>query len=247
MLDSRTASIASLTPYRVAGQTRAAGAQVAVYEADLSDTAAIPALAAAVIAAHQDIRLLVNNAGVALGGLFEQLDAADFSWLMRINFDAPVAMTRAFLPVLKRAPAAQIVNISSIFGVIAPAGQSAYSASKFAVRGFSEALRHELAMLGSTVGVTVVHPGGVDTSIAANARIAKSMSEEQRNVQKKTWQDVPKLSPDAAADIILDAIERRLPRVLVGKDARQAELVQRLFPVTYWKKIARKLMPARTH
>jgi len=112
--------------------------------------------------------VLVNNAGVALGGTFKQVPPENFEWMFGINFWGVVHMTRAFLPVLRRAGTAQIVNLSSIFGIVAPAGQVAYSASKFAVRGFSEALRHELE--GSPIGVTVVHPGGVRTSVDASAR-----------------------------------------------------------------------------
>ena len=111
---------------------------------DVADHAAVAALPAAVLAQHGRVTALVNNAGVALGGLFEQVDADDFDWLMDINFGATVRLTRAFLPLLAREGAAQLVNVSSIFGIIAPPGQTAYAASKFAVRGFSESLRHEL-------------------------------------------------------------------------------------------------------
>ena len=127
-----------------AAQARAAGVTVSTHAMDVADHAAVAALPAAVLAQHGRVTALVNNAGVALGGLFEQVDAGDFDWLMDINFGATVRLTRAFLPVLAREGAAQLVNVSSIFGIIAPPGQTAYAASKFAVRGFSESLRHEL-------------------------------------------------------------------------------------------------------
>jgi len=127
---------------------------------DLAQPDAAVLLHAAVIAAHGRASILINNAGVALGGSFAQVPEADFDWLMSINFGAVVRLTREFLPTLARERAAQIVNISSIFGIVAPPGQTAYCASKFAVRGFSESLRHELRMAAWPVGVTLVHPGG---------------------------------------------------------------------------------------
>ena len=138
------------------------------------------ALPARVRAAHGRADLLINNAGVALAGTFDQVSESDFDWLMEINFHAVVRMTRAFLPQLRASDDARIVNVSSVFGLISPPGQCAYCASKFAVRGFSNSLRHELA--GTRVGVSVVHPGGVATAIARNARAAQAMrrTEEMR-------------------------------------------------------------------
>jgi short-subunit dehydrogenase len=208
---------------------------------DVADHAAVAALPAAVLERHGRVSVLVNNAGVALGGLFEQVAAEDFDWLMNINFGATVRLTRAFLPVLAREPAAQLVNVSSIFGIIAPPGQTAYAASKFAVRGFSESLRHELEMTGSPVGVTIVHPGGVRTSISENARLSKGLDAAEVDRERANWRSLLALAPDQAAETIAHAIERRDPRVLVGNDAKGAALVQRLFPVTYWKHVARDI------
>ena len=143
--------------------------------------------------------------------------------------------------VLARESAAQLVNVSSIFGIIAPPGQTAYAASKFAVRGFSESLRHELATTGSPVGVTLVHPGGVRTAISENARLAKGLDAGQVARERANWRSLLALDPASAAEQIARAIERRAPRVLVGKDARAAALVQRLFPVSYWKHVARDI------
>ncbi len=224
-----------------AAKARAAGVTVSTHPMDVADHAAVAALPGAVLAVHGRASVLVNNAGVALGGLFEQVEAEDFDWLMAINFGATVRLTRAFLPVLAREAAAQIVNVSSIFGVIAPPAQTAYAASKFAVRGFSESLRHELQMQGSPVGVTIVHPGGVRTAISENARLAKGLNPEDVQRERANWRSLLALAPEAAAATIAAAIERRDARVLVGKDAKAAALVQRLFPVTYWKHVARDI------
>jgi len=224
-----------------AAQSRAAGVTVSTHAMDVADHAAVAALPAAVLDKHGRVSALVNNAGVALGGLFDQVDAEDFDWLMAINFGATVRLTRAFLPVLARESAAQLVNVSSIFGIIAPPGQTAYSASKFAVRGFSESLRHELEAAGSPVGVTLVHPGGVRTSISENARLAKGLDSAEVARERANWRSLLALDPASAAEQIALAIERREPRVLVGKDAKAAALVQRLFPVSYWKHVARDI------
>jgi len=224
-----------------AAQARAAGVTASTHTMDVADHAAVAALPAAVLAQHGRVTALVNNAGVGTGGLFEQLDAEDFDWVMNINFGATVRLTRAFLPVLAREDAAQLVNVSSIFGIIAPPGQTAYAASKFAVRGFSESLRHELETSGSPVGVTLVHPGGVRTSISENARLAKGLDPAEVERERANWRSLLALGPEAAAETIAVAIERRDARVLVGKDAKAAAIVQRLFPVTYWKHVARDI------
>ena len=226
---------------QTATQARASGVKVSTHLLDVADHAAVAALPAAVLAQHGRVTALVNNAGVAIGGLFEQVDAEDFDWLMNINFGATVRLTRAFLPVLARAPAAQLVNVSSIFGIIAPPGQTAYAASKFAVRGFSESLRHELEMTGSPIGVTLVHPGGVRTAISDNARLAKGLDSAEVARERANWRNLLALDPASAAETIAVAIERRAPRVLVGGDAKAAALVQRLFPVAYWKHVARDI------
>ena len=224
-----------------AAQARAAGVTVSTHVLDVADHAGAAALPAAVLAQHGRVTALVNNAGVALGGLFEQVAAEDFDWLMSINFGATVRLTRAFLPLLAREPAAQLVNVSSIFGIIAPPGQTAYAASKFAVRGFSESLRHELEMSGSPVGVTIVHPGGVRTAISENARMAKGLDDAVVANERANWRSLLVLDPAKAAAIIAAAMERRAPRVLVGNDAKGAAFIQWLFPVTYWKHVARDI------
>jgi short-subunit dehydrogenase len=209
---------------------------------DLSDLNGIPALTERVQAAHPRVTLLINNAGVALGGAFEQLSAADFDWLMTINFSAPVALTRALLPALRSGLGAHIVNVSSLFGLIGPAGQSAYSASKFALRGFSEVLRHELSPHG--LGVSVVHPGGVKTNIATNARMGSGVGAQEAEQGARDFERLLTLDPGEAARLILRGTERRAPRIVVGRDAQALDVIARLLPGHYWTLVQR--LTART-
>ena len=160
------------------------GRPVTTYVVDLADDAATHALGDTLATAHPDTTLLVNNAGVALGGSFEQVSEEEFDWLLAINFRAVVTLTRALLPVLRANPGSHLVNMSSLFGLYAPAGQVAYATSKFAVRGFTEALRAELA---GAVGVTVVHPGGIWTRIAENGRIAAAVTAAEREAGSDTF------------------------------------------------------------
>jgi short-subunit dehydrogenase len=220
-----------------AAAVREKGVKVSEHALDVSDAKAIAAIPEQVLAQHGRVNVLINNAGVALGGTFAQTDLADFEWLMNINFYGVVRMTHALLPYLQREQKAQIVNISSIFGIIAPPGQTAYCASKFGVRGFSESLRHEL--IDSSIGVTVVHPGGVATNIAENARSPKGVNSDEVERRRKRARQMLTLSPDIAAATIIDGIETRAWRVLIGSDAKKVALIQRLFPVRYWNVIRR--------
>ena len=142
----------------IAAELAKSGRKVTTHRVDVGEAAQIEAFAEAAIAAHPTLNIVINNAGVALLGQFNEIDQAQFEWLMNINFWGVVHGTRAFLPQLSSRPAAHIVNISSIFGIIAPPGQTAYCASKFAVRGFSEALRHELKQVVSPVKVMLRRP-----------------------------------------------------------------------------------------
>jgi NAD(P)-dependent dehydrogenase (short-subunit alcohol dehydrogenase family) len=214
-----------------------AGVRVSCHRLDVANREAVASLPAQVQIFHGRVDLLVNNAGVALGGNFEVVSEEDFDWLMEINFHGLVRMTRAFLPLLKAGDDARIVNISSVYGLISPPGQCAYSASKFAVRGFSNALRHELA--GSTVGVSVVHPGGVATSIAKNARVPRGVPVEELRSRLARAQKMLRLPPDQAGEIIVRGVEKRRPRILVGSDAVIIALIERLLPVNYWRLLAR--------
>jgi NAD(P)-dependent dehydrogenase (short-subunit alcohol dehydrogenase family) len=213
------------------------GLRITTHRLDVADRQAIAAFPDVVSASHPGVDILVNNAGVAVGGAFDQVAEADFDWLIDINFWGVVRMTRAFLPLMKASQGAQLVNISSLFGLIAPPGQTAYCAAKFAVRGFSESLRHDLE--GSRIGVTTVHPGGIATSIAKNARMSRALSEAELAQAQKRFQRLLKMPPEQAGEIIVKAIEQRRPRIIIGSDARFAALVERLFPVSYWKLLAR--------
>ena len=212
---------------------QALGVRATAHRLDVADRDAVRAFPDQVQGSHKQVDLLMNNAGVALGGTFEQVSEADFDWLLEINFHGVVRMTRAFLPLLHRADEARIVNVSSIYGIITPPGQAAYAASKFAVRGFSNVLRHELE--GSTVGVSVVHPGGVATSIARNARIPAGAPPDEVERGRKTMEKLLRMPPEQAGEIIVRGIEKRRARILVGSDAKAAAFLERLAPVGYWK------------
>ncbi len=220
--------------------TAAHSRRVTIRTVDVADPEQIQAFAAAAVADFPSLNLLFNNAGVALLGQFDEFDQTQMAWLMDINFWGVVRGTRAFLGHLQSRPQAHIVNISSIFGIIAPAGQSAYAASKFAVRGFSEALRHELATNKSTVRLSVVHPGGVKTNIARKARTGNQMRESMSmNEVGDRFERVARTTPTAAAQRILRGIERNEPRILIGGDAKLLDIIQRLRPATYWRLLSR--------
>ena len=212
---------------------RAYGVRVTRHALDVANRVAVAGFPARVAAAHRSIDLLINNAGVAVGGTFEQVSEEDFEWLFEINFWGVVRMTRAFLPALRASGDSRVVNLSSVFGMVAPPEQVAYAASKFAVRGFSEALRHELE--GSGVGVTVVHPAGVATSIAEKARVPAGVSAEEVERRRELFKKLLTLPPEVAGEAIVRGIERRKPRVLVGSEARVISAIARAFPVSYWK------------
>ena len=214
------------------------GLAVDTYVVDLSDDAATAEAAESLAAAHPGTTLLVNNAGVALGGRFDQVTLEEFDWVMAVNFRSVVRLTHAFLPALKAHPGSHLVNVSSVFGIFAPAGQAAYSASKFAVRGFSEAVRHELADDG--VGVTVVHPGGIRTRIAESARTGSGVSVEEYEQGRKQFAKLLRMPPEEAAAQIVAAIEGRRPRLLIGWSAKVPDVLVRLMPGGYWKLIARR-------
>jgi short-subunit dehydrogenase len=219
--------------------------KVSTHQFDVTDRAATAALPEQVLAQHGRVDVLVNNAGVACGGTFAQVSEDDFDWLMDVNFNAVVRLTRAFLPHLEQSDDARIINISSLFGLIAPPGNAAYCASKFAVRGFSESLRKELEESGSSVGVTTVHPGGVRTNIANNARAPKGLSNAENDLLESERERFTKqflvMPPEQAGEVIVAGAERGKARVIVGKDAKAGALFERLMPVGYWKILRRSM------
>jgi short-subunit dehydrogenase len=202
---------------------------VTEHVADLADPAAAVAAGEAIAADRPDTTLLINNAGIALAGRFDQVDAAQFDAVMAVNFHAVVTLTRALLPVLTAHPGSHLVALSSVFGIVAPPGQTAYCASKFAVRGFVESLRGELAPAG--VGVTCVHPGGVRTNIARNAIVGTRLPAAHWEAGRDAFDRMLTLDPADAAATILRAVHRRRPRVLVGRDAVVIDKIARLLPV----------------
>jgi short-subunit dehydrogenase len=210
---------------------------VSLHSLDVADPIAVAKMPDAVAQRHSKVDLLFNNAGVAIGGFFEDVSEEDFQWLFDINFWGVVRMSRAFLPVLRQSDAARIVNISSLFGLISPPGQAAYSASKFAVRGFSNALRYELE--GSTVGVTVVHPGGVATAIARNARKSHGESAAEVELTLARVEKLLRMPPQDAAEIIVKGVAKGKARIVVGMDAKLGALIERLMPVSYWTLLSR--------
>ncbi|HXW62319.1 MAG TPA: SDR family NAD(P)-dependent oxidoreductase [Candidatus Acidoferrales bacterium] len=222
---------------RTAEMAASQGLRISRHRLDVSDREQVACFPTPVVAEHGGVDVVVNNAGVALGGTFDQVSETDFEWLFAINFWGVVRMTRAFLPHLRKSDDARLVNLSSLFGLISPPGQTAYSASKFAVRGFSQSLRHELER--STIGVTVVHPGGVATAIARSARLPKEMPAEEARRRREAADRMLRLPPEKAGEIIVEGIEHRKARILVGTDAKILSLVERLAPVSYWKILER--------
>lgn len=198
---------------------------------DLADAVATAEAAEQVGVRHPRIRLLVNNAGVALGGRFDQVTLDEFQWVVDINFRAVVQLTHALLPALKAEPGAHLVNVSSLFGLVAPPGQAAYSATKFAVRGFTEALRHELIADG--IGVTAVHPGGIATRITENARFGSGVDRDDHEAGRRQFDRLLRIPPARAAEVILRGVERRRPRVLIGWSAKLPDLIARIAPGSY--------------
>ncbi|MEP6946367.1 MAG: SDR family oxidoreductase [Acidobacteriota bacterium] len=213
------------------------GVPVSTHIIDVSRLADVERLAAESVERHGYVTHLFNNAGVGVIGNFEQLSIEDFEWLMGINFWGVVYGCKVFLPILKKQRAAHIVNVSSVFGLIAPEEQTAYCSSKFAVRGFTESLRHELA--GSNVAVSTVHPGGILTNIARNSRVGKDTPVEWKQQGTKFFDKVAKTTPETAADVIVKGIKQADPRILIGQDAFAISTISRLFPKRYLKIIER--------
>jgi len=222
-----------------AGLSARPGVKVSTHIVDVSDRERMQAFVDEVIAEHGRADLVINNAGVALGGTIEQLAIEDIEWLMSINFWGVVYGTKMFLPILRQQPRAHIVNISSVFGIIGPPGQAAYSASKFAVRGFTEALRHEVK--GGNVTVTCVHPGGIRTNIARNARPANGADYSAVQKEIEFFDKVARTPPEKAADVIVRGVLNDKEKILIGSDAWMIDKVQRLMPVKYWTPLGKLL------
>lgn len=225
---AQTAALATKTP----------GIKIVTSRVDVSSRGAVFDWAAQAMGEHGRVNLLVNNAGVDLGATAEGTKPEELEWLMGINFWGTVHGTQAFLPHLRASGEGHVVNLSSVFGLIAVAGQSAYNASKFAVRGYTECLRQELELTRAPVSATCVHPGGIKTNIARAARVSQSLGDLGDAMQPP---QVPlafegallRTTADEAAAAILRGVRRNARRVLIGGDARAIDLLQRLFPAGY--------------
>lgn len=212
-----------------------AGITPHVQRLDVADREAVHAYADTVFDHYGRVHLVFNNAGVALGATVEHMKYEDLDWVMDINFGGVVSGTKAFLPYLKQADQGHIINISSLFGLVSMPTQSAYNAAKFAVRGFTEALRQELELSNSTVSCTCVHPGGIKTNIARNARM-DDVSAITGSTPEQATADFEKLfrvTAEQAAKTILNGVKHNKRRVLIGNDAKAIDALQRALPAFY--------------
>ncbi|HSX68351.1 SDR family NAD(P)-dependent oxidoreductase [Nocardioides sp.] len=201
-----------------ASQAKDAGAaDVHTAKLDVADRAAFTAYAADVVAHFGRVNLVVNNAGVALAGDFVDLTYQDIDWILGINLHGVINGTKEFLPHLIASGDGHLVNISSLFGLVSMPGQSAYNATKYAVRGMTEAIREEMLANKTGVGVTVVHPGGIKTAIARNARV--SAKEDQAKTAELFDKYLARTTSESAAKQILKAVKKNKARLLIGLDA----------------------------
>ena len=203
---------------------------------DITNKETVEALPAQVIKHFGAVDGIINNAGIIQHFIpIKDLSYDEINRVFNVNFFGTVYMTKAFLPYFIDRPEAHIVNISSVFGLVAPPEQTAYCASKFAVRGFTESLRHELE--DTNVRVSCVHPGGIKTNIARNSRLGEKTPEDYKDQGVKFFDKVALTSPETAADVIVKGIKSKNPRILIGKDAYAINYVSRLFPRKYLRVI----------
>ena len=213
--------------------------RISLHVVDVTEPDAAERIKNEVLEQHDGLDGLINNAGATVIGNFSDTSEADFDWLMQLNFAAPVRITRTMLPTLLQGRDPVIVNMSSVFGLIGPAAQSAYASSKFALRGFSEALMHELQ--DGPVRVLTVHPGGIRTGIVRNARAVGALSPKRQDDLDRRFTKSAMTTPEQAAARIVEAVEARRSRLLIGADARVIDALQRLSPVGHWRLLARLL------
>jgi len=213
------------------------GVKVTTAKVNVADRDAMVAWADQTARDHGKVNLIFNNAGVALGAFVETVKPSDFEWIMGINFWGVVWGTQAFLPHLKKAGEGHVINTSSLFGLLSVPTQGTYNASKFAVRGFTEALRQELDMAKCGVSATCVHPGGIRTNIAKEAKMDESMHRATGGKTEEARAKFDKLlnatSAESAARQILAAVEGNQRRVLVGLDAKFLDKLVRVLGSWY--------------
>ncbi|PCJ70370.1 MAG: acetoin dehydrogenase [Rhodobiaceae bacterium] len=216
---------------KTAETIRAAGGQVTTYLVDVANKDAVYGFADQVAADMGGADIVLNNAGVAQMARVEDLTYDDFEWVMNIDFWGMVYGTKAFLPQMQAKGAGHVINVSSIFGLIAVPTQAAYNSAKFAIRGFTEALRLELK--DTDINVSSVHPGGIKTNIVRNARFLQSTSVGEREEAVSGFDKLARTTPEKAAMTIVKGIKKNKPRILIGFDARLVDWVQRLLPTRY--------------
>ena len=217
------------------------GVRVTSRHLDVTNAGEVRVWAGDVARDHGRVNIVFNNAGISYGATVLDGDDADFRRVIDVDFWGVVNGTRAFLPHLEASGDGHVVNVSSVFGLIAFPGQAAYNAAKFAVRGFTESLRIELDMLGSCVSATCVHPGGVKTNIARATRLHPSIAKLGIPMENASaeFEKMFRLTADDAAEIILRGVSKNARRVLVGADAKALDRLQRWLPGTYHALIAR--------
>lgn len=217
-----------LAPYSV---------KVSTQKVDVANRDEVATWAKAVVNEHGQVNLIFNNAGVAIGSTAEGVSYEDLEWLIGINFWGVVYGTKEFLPFLKQSGDGHIINISSMFGLTAQPTQSAYNASKFAVRGFTESLRQELDLQNAGVSATCVHPGGIRTNIAKAARMNNSVQSLGMDPVKSqdAFDKLLRTPADEAAQQILEAVRKDRRRLLIGADAKVVDIIQRILPQGYQK------------
>ncbi|MGB6087640.1 SDR family NAD(P)-dependent oxidoreductase [Parvibaculum sp.] len=217
---------------------KAAGGEVTTYLLDVADRDAFHAFAQEIEETQGGADIVINNAGVAQIARVEDLTYDDFEWVMNIDFWGMVYGTKAFLPQLQAKGSGHIVNVSSLFGLLAVPSQAAYNSAKFAIRGFTEALRHE--MRGTEIRVSCVHPGGIKTNIVRNARFLQSTQATEREEAVTGFDRIARTTPERAGIVIVDGIEKNRERILIGMDAKIIDLLQRLMPASYGKLLFRR-------
>jgi NADP-dependent 3-hydroxy acid dehydrogenase YdfG len=217
-------------------QVERLGARVRSDRLDVSDRDAFARYALDVVQEFGRVNVVVNNAGVALAGDFNDLEYTDIDWIIGVNLWGVVHGTKEFLPHLIASGDGHVVNLSSLFGLVSMPGQSMYNATKYAVRGMTEALREEMLIAGHPVGVTAVHPGGIKTAIARNARV--SAKENKEETARLFDEKLAKMTPERAAEIIVHGILKNRARVLVGIDAHAVHHVAKLLGSRYQDVVA---------
>lgn len=220
---------------RTAEQAKALGVRVETRVVDVAVREEVMAWKDQVVEHFGAVHVLVNNAGVSLTAAISDMSPEDFQWLMNINFWGVVHGTQAFLPALIACGDAHIVNLSSIFGIMAVPTQSAYNAAKFAVKGFSEALRMEMKLEGQAVAVTCVHPGGIRTNIARSARYTATgkLARDPQAAIASFERSLARNTPEYCAEQIVEGVQRKVARLMVGGDARAYDWLVRWFPQAY--------------